>query len=370
MTAIPSTPPDPATHASQRRARLIERLTGSKLDGALITDPRDITYFTASQLGTSTAVPACLLVRTSGEAVLACGESEVEHHVDRIVPYRWHDGGTIPTELMPRLVEHAAPHFGPLGLRIGVQVESVSSQLVSGLSLGSFLAIDRIVLDLQRTKDSLDLFRLNGAIQANLAALNSAEMAIKPGANELEVFAAAVRGATLRAGERIVHDGDYRCGSPSGACRNRIITSGELYTIDAWTNRAGYWSDLARVFPVGTASDEQSQLIRHVGGVHDRIRPMLRPGISGAEIWLAMDAALRERPDFGTSGLVHHGGHGIGVRLHEAPDINPGVTDTLRAGDVICIEPGAYTASGNVRIEETYLIAPTGAFCLSRAAND
>jgi len=343
----------------------MERIAGSKLDGVLLTDPCEVTYFTAAQLGAPKQVPACLLIRASGESVLVCGESAREHHVDHVLKFRWHDGGTIPTELMPRLIEQAVPHLRLAGARIGIQQESIGAQLLSSFNLRESVPVDRIIFDLERTKDSLDLFRIREAIEANLAAFDSAVKAITPGATEIEIFAAASCGAMLQAGEQVVHDGDYRCSAPGGPCRNRVIRSGEIYTIDAWTQVAGYWSDLARTFPVGTPTKEQLNLISHVRSIHTRIRPLLRPGISGNKIWSAMDSALREHPS--VSGLIHHGGHAIGLRLHESPDINPGVSDTLRPGDVLCIEPGAYHSDTNVRIEETYLITSAGAECLSNS---
>ena len=357
--------PDPRTYAHTRRARLVERLVAARLDAALITDPREICYLIAAPLATPSSVPSCLLVRSSGESTLVCGETTAPHHVEHLVTFPWHRGGTIFTELIPALVSHAAPKFHLENARVGVQAESITAQLVAGSRCTRTVPIDAILFDLERSKDELDIHRIRNAITANLAAFEAARNTIVAGATELEVFAAATRGAMLSAGEKIVHDGDYRCNAPGGPCRNVKITSGDLYIVDAWTQRAGYWSDLARVYPVGPPSTEQVQLIEHVRGVHDRIRPMLRPGTTGHELWAEMDAELRRHPAIRHSGLVHHGGHGVGLRLHEVPDINPGVTDALRRGDVVCLEPGAYTSFGNVRIEETYLITDQGAECLS-----
>jgi len=361
--ATTATTPDPLEHARARRARLVDRIASADLDGVLLTDPCEITYFSAAQPGTPKHIPACLLIRRSGESDLVCGNSSTQHHVDGTLTYRWHDGGTIPTELMPRLIEHAVPRFRLSGARIGVQYDSIAAQLLKSFDLRATVPIDRLVHDLERSKDSLDLFHTRRAIRANLAAFASARTAIVPGATELEVFAASSRAAMLTAGAKVVHDGDYQSASPGGPPRSRRLLNGEIYTIDAWTQVDGYWSDLARAFPVGTPTDSQTQIVQHVRSVHAQIRPLLRPGISGHDLWTAINAALRAHPS--VPGLVHHGGHGVGLRLHEAPDINPSIIDTLRPGDVICIEPGAYLANANVRIEETYLITADGAECLS-----
>lgn len=340
----------------------------ARLDAVLLTDPHEISYFSASLLGGPPLAPACLLLRRSGESVLVCGESEETPHVDLALTFPWHTGGTISHELMTRLIDVAAPAFRLEGTRTGIQFESIGSSLLSRLGVGVCEPVDRFVLELERATDPLDLLHLRAAIRANLAALEAAAGAITPGANELEVFAAGARGAMIQAGKKLFHDGDYRCNAPGGSCRNRAIVSGEIYTIDAWTRLNGYWSDLARAFPVGEPTDEQARLHRHVAGIHQRIQPLLRPGVSGDDIWREMDGALRAHP--GVSGLSHHGGHGIGLRMHQAPDINPGSTDTLRPGDVICIEPGAYAAHGNFRIEETYLITGDGSDCLSSCPAD
>lgn len=363
MILTGSTPPDPAAHARTRRARLSARLADLKLDAAILTDPDEVTYFTGVPLATPAQIPACLLVRRSGESVLVCGESPAIHHVEQTEMYRWHNGGTIYADLLARLVQRSASFLRNTGSRLGIQYNSIAAQLLNGLCQPAPEPIDRIVADLERSKDALDLFHIRNAVATNLAAFDAAAGAITPGANELEVFAAASRGAMLHARAKVIHDGDYRCGAPGGACRDHVIRAGEMYTIDAWTKRAGYWSDLARTFAVGPLTDDQSRLIHHVRNVHEQIRPLLRPGTSSGDLWAAIDGALREHA--GISRLVHHGGHGIGLRLHEAPDINPDIADTLRTGDVICIEPGAYFPGANVRIEETYLVTNDGAECLS-----
>jgi Xaa-Pro aminopeptidase len=345
---------------------LIERLAMRGLDGALITDARDIMYFTGAALGAS--APGCLLVRRDGSSVLVCGESETAHQVDALHAYSWHTGGTVHLDLWSRLSERAGSVLNVGRERLGMQRESALAQVLAGLANVTWSTIDAEIIDIERTKDELALAGVRGAVQANLGAYEAVGEAITPGVRELDVFAAGWCGATRCARGRVVHDGDYRSGEIGGPARDRRIEAGELYIVDAWTNRAGYWSDLSRVFPVsGSTTEHQRELLEHVASIHERVRPLLRPGTTGDELWRSMDAMLREHPALATSGLVHHGGHGIGVRIHEPPDINPGVTDTLRVGDVICLEPGAYTKAARAggRIEEMYLITEHGAECLS-----
>ena len=368
MSVFTTKEPDVRTFVARRRARLIDRLHARGLDGALITDPRDIMYFTGAM--PAAPAPACLFMGPNGHTILVCGDGDAAHHVDELHSYAWHSGGTISAEMMPLLVTKAHNVINVESNRLGIQRDSAAAVLLATLQPASWMPVDAEIIDLERTKDALDLAGMVGAIRANLAAYHAVSAAIAPGVSELEVFASGWRGATMHCGHKVLHDGDYSCGAINGPARDRPIERGELYIVDAWTMRAGYWSDLSRVFPVGDhPSSLQQELITHATQVHERMLPLLRPGARCAEIWSRMDAILREHPALRDSGLTHHGGHGVGIRIHEPPDINPEVSDTLRAGDVISLEPGAYTpaARAGARIENTYLITERGA---ERLSND
>lgn len=366
--------PEAAGLAARRRARLAERLRARRLEGALISDAREVLYFTGAPL--AAPAPACLLItlgRSEGAAprsMLTCGKSDQAHHVDETRVYDWHTGGTVHADLVSSMVACAMPDSESAPARIGVQLESIPAVLMRALSGAGAGAtgIDADIADLQRDKDGLELEAISAAVTADRAALAAARDVIAPGASEIEVYAAACRAATLAAGRPVHHDGDYRCGAPGGPARDRRIREDELYIVDAWTRRDGYWADLARTFGVSTRPTAlQSDLIAHVAGVHDRVRPMLQPGTPCRELWIAIDAALREFAPLAATGLTHHGGHGIGLRLHEPPDIRRDSPESLRVGDVVCIEPGGYFAGAQAgaRVEHMYRITERGPLCLS-----
>jgi len=67
----------------------------------------------------------------------------------------------------------------------------------------------------------------------------------------------------------------------------------------------------------------------------------------------------------------HDTGHGIGLEVHEAPWIAEDSPDTIEAGMLVCLEPGAYhPARGGTRREERVLVTDRGGVVPGSVAAD
>jgi Xaa-Pro aminopeptidase len=224
-------------------------------------------------------------------------------------------------------------------------------------------AIDAMLHTLERAKDPDELALIRTAIRCDLAAYDAVQKVITPGINELEVLAVGAAAAQAAAGERVTHDGGYGLGD-GGMGSDRSIQAGEMYVIDAWSNYRGYWADLCRVFSVDNKpTDVQQSVYDHVLKTHRTVAKTFKPGVRGTEISRQVDQMLREHPVLRETGLIHHAGHGCGLRAHMEPDLNAMREGILAEGDVICFEPGGYSEKDgvNVRIEDMYLITRDGA---------
>jgi Xaa-Pro aminopeptidase len=146
-------------------------------------------------------------------------------------------------------------------------------------------------------------------------------------------------------------NGAYPHSDPS----DREIKAGELVVVDSGTTVAGYTSDCTRTFATGSLPDELKEAYAVCLEAQEAALEGVRARATGA----AVDAIARERIDASPfKGLFGHGlGHGIGLRIHEAPNLRPESEDVLEPGNVVTVEPGIYMpGKGGIRIEDDVVV--------------
>jgi Xaa-Pro dipeptidase len=354
-----------------RQERLCQRLSDAGIDAMAIVHPLEIYYFTGVLLPEIfPAQPALLWIEAGGDSFLAADSDAGEPVVDECVTYVSSLGGTMNSYMRTQLSELVSDRLqakGAQASRVGFQREFMVKMLADHIEKGlgsapEWVDTDETLHEMQEVKDADEIELMRKAVQIDLAAYDAAQKAIAPGVNELLVLGAAQQAAHLAAGEKVFHDGDYRCGELGGFARDRKIEEGELYIIDAWVTYRGYWSDLCRTFAVSEPTELQESIFNHLSAFHDRIGDYLQPGLDSRECAKAMDAYIREHPALADAGLGHHGGHTIGLRAHQMPDVNTTRGGIFQVGNVVSIEPGSYIpeARAGVRLENMYLITEAG----------
>jgi Xaa-Pro aminopeptidase len=152
--------------------------------------------------------------------------------------------------------------------------------------------------------------------------------------------------------------------------------------IDIWPRHeeSACWADMARTFVVGDPAPEHADLIaereRLVRTALEQAQAAVRPGITGRELFDATcdvfesaghrtQRTAQSRED--VEGFQYALGHGVGLKVHEAPNLGLAGHDPLVVGDVLAIEPGLWDSRvGGVTFEDLVLVTENGCELLTR----
>jgi Xaa-Pro aminopeptidase len=189
-----------------------------------------------------------------------------------------------------------------------------------------------------------------------------------------EILRAEIDSTILRAGGTpqgtIVAGGDQGCDPHergSGPLRADTLIIVDVFPRDAKT---GYFGDLTRTVVRGRASDAQRKLWDTVKAGQAIGLRRIKAGVDGAAIHKQIQQLFAQR-GFPTEvrkgrrvGFFHGTGHGLGLEIHEYPRLQK---VTLKAGQVVTVEPGLYYPGlGGARLEDVVVVTKTGHKMLSR----
>lgn len=223
---------------------------------------------------------------------------------------------------------------------------------------------------LRAVKDDAELALLRKALELTDIAFVAASQRARAGMTEKEVaeiVAEELRnaGSEGEAFPTIVASGP-NAAKPHHAPGDRVIEEGEPVIIDMGALHHGYAGDLTRTIWFGQPSEQLVTMYAAVQAAQDAALAKAAPGISGVEFDAAARDVLAERQL--DQYFVHSLGHGLGLRVHEAPSASMRSTHTLEPGHVVTVEPGVYIPDwGGVRIEDVVVITADGAENLTTA---
>ncbi|WP_373355935.1 M24 family metallopeptidase [Pseudoroseicyclus sp. CXY001] len=217
--------------------------------------------------------------------------------------------------------------------------------------------------DLRSVKDAEEIAALADSVAYSEAAFARTIAQIRPGMTELAVQRLLMTEmlATPGAGDLVaplVLTGP-KSALPHGHTDETEIRSGDPLLFDFAVRARGYTCDITRTIFVGHASDAHRAFYAEVERVSDLALDLAAPGMSASDFDDRVRGALEAGP-FGQWAL-HKTGHGIGLDVHEAPQLMRGNPEMLRPGNVLAIEPGLYRPGDiGVRIEDNVVLTEGG----------
>lgn len=147
--------------------------------------------------------------------------------------------------------------------------------------------------------------------------------------------------------------------NPHGVPGERPLAAGEPLLIDFGAHLGGYNADITRTFFCEHASDQHARIYETVLAANTKGRAVACPDLTAHDLNETVTGVLAASPFADL--IVHKTGHGLGLDVHEAPQVMIGNHVPLVAGTILTIEPGLYRPGEiGVRIEDDVLIEADG----------
>ena len=343
-----------------RISRFAEEIDSANYDAYFIGSPVTSGYLTGFSEGAGERFMV-LAVRRTGEMRLICPAlSESQALRCNISDIRsWRDG------------EDPLVHFRELikDWNLKSSVVAVDDEMPAAMILemqavmpgALFRAGSHLVNRLLRIKDRQEIEWMKQAGAIADAAFVVAVPQISVGMTELEIESVLTHEMQVRGGKPTfcIIAGGESSAEPHHINGERPLQTGDAVILDFGCSVNGYQADITRMVSVGPASAELQRAYKLIYDAHMAARKTIRPCIPAESIDQKARQVI-EHAGFGEF-FIHRTGHGIGLRVHEEPNIVTGNKLPLQEGHCFSIEPGVYfPGKFGVRIENIVAVSSDG----------
>lgn len=241
--------------------------------------------------------------------------------------------------------------------------KAFSDVIVSDADDSPFLETQNLILRLRAIKGEDEIALMKSAQAVTDAAFDHICGFIKTGMTErqiqLELDDYMMRnGADSLAFPSIVASGANGA-SPHAIVSDKPVQAGECIVMDFGARRCGYCSDMTRTVFLGEPEGQMLKAWETLRLANESVQEMLKPGVTGKQ---AHELAEKVLADAGFEGRMGHGlGHGVGIQVHELPNLNTRNDKPLVPGNVVTVEPGIYIPGEfGMRLEDYGAVTDSG----------
>ena len=258
------------------------------------------------------------------------------------------------------------------GTRIGVSVAQFD-ELRSSLPQAQLRDASPLLWDLRKIKSEAEIQVLRRVGQISARAIQDRIGRLEEGMTEREVYR-SIYAAMFNEGI----DGDgllmvlfgvdaWRRPHLLPTDRSRLRRGDPIY-IDGGGRLLGYFADVCRTAVCGAPSRQQRLMQEATRQANEAIINATGPGVPVGELYRVGRETLKKKGVSDAAVSSWSFGHGIGLNIHEMPDINLHNHEPLREGMVLSIEPWVLDRSpsgGLFNMEDMVVVRPDRAELLS-----
>ncbi|QIL45596.1 aminopeptidase P family protein [Vagococcus coleopterorum] len=246
-------------------------------------------------------------------------------------------------------------------------------KLIEGLVDVPLIPVSGVIEELREVKEADEVATIRKACEISDAAFTHILGYIKAGmteiqvANELDFYMRSL-GATSVSFDTIVASGK-RSAMPHGVASDKVIEQGDMITLDYGCYYNGYVSDMTRTIALGDPGEELKEIHQRVLDAQLKVNEAAKAGMTGIELDYVARGYFEELGCAEAFG--HSTGHGIGLEIHEGPNVSRVADKKFVPGNVITNEPGLYYPGlGGCRIEDDLLITENGVEILTKSPKE
>ncbi len=345
--------------------KLQKYIKENKLSGLFITSPKNVFYLTKLACDPHERLLALVIKQDEIHLLVPAMEYEnAKRSVDKsikIVKY-------LDTEDGYALLEKNTGKLSNLGLEKKHLTIDRYERIEKIFNIQNFTSIDELLINLRKYKSNDELEKIKKACSLADLAIDIAKKNLKEGISELELKAIIEfemkKYAKAMSFETIVLFGK-NAADPHGESGHTKLKNGDLALFDLGVYFEGYASDETRTIYFGTPNAEAQKIYEVVKYANMEAIKACKPGVSFASIdKIARD--IIKKAGYGEY-FTHRLGHGLGLDVHEYPDVSEKTQDLLEENMVFTIEPGIYKPGiAGVRIEDDIVITKNGCEVLTK----
>ncbi len=358
----------------ERLARLRDLMTERGIDAIGIVPSANLFYLTGLHMHLSERVT--LAIFTRAEAHLIVPALEVPRVESRtkipLTLHAWTDADWVGAGWDS--LKHALPLEGK-----NVAVDYYNVRVLELTQLQNFAPTlklsdaSELFTALRMTKDAAEIEAMRRAARVLESSLEALIPEIRVGKREKEIAARwqwlmFEHGADGIPEAPIVAAGENSA-QPHTTATARELQNGDMLILDGSCTVDGYYGDITRTLAIGAVSEEMKRIYELTLRANEAGRAAARPNALCQDVDRAARAVIRNTGygDF----FLHRTGHGLGLEVHEPPNMLEGDMRVLQNGMTFTVEPGIYLAGkGGVRIEDDVVVTQDGNESLTVSARE